>query len=311
MDRFLNKLERKFGKYAVPHLAAVMIGCYVVGYILELINPDVAAYMMLEPAEILRGQLWRLITWVLIPPGSLSIWTAIMLFFYLSIGTSLERVWGNFRYNVYIFSGMLITVIAAFITYFIFSGIYGVPVPVGRSISTYYICMSIFLAYAATFPDAQVLLYFVIPIRVKWLGILYGAFLVYDCIGYLRAVAGGNLYALVYIIMLAASLLNFVIFFFTMRKSGRVRLTRAQKEMRRQFRQAAQAAAARQEAKTMGPGNDARHRCEICGRTELTNPELDFRYCTKCHGDHEYCSDHLFTHMHIQPPQGTAENSRQ
>ena len=96
--KLLNKMERRFGRYAIRNLSTVVIATYVIGYLIMFISPDSLNYLALSPYMIFRhGQVWRLITWVLIPPGSLSIWTAIMLFFYLSIGTSLERVWGNFR----------------------------------------------------------------------------------------------------------------------------------------------------------------------------------------------------------------------
>jgi|LAHS01.1.fsa_nt_gb hypothetical protein len=321
MNNWLSKMERKFGGRAVPHLSAVIIGCYVVGYILQFINADAAAYMTLEPAYILQGQVWRILTWIIIPPSALNLFTIIMLFFYFSIGTSLERAWGNFRYNVYIFGGFLITIAAAFICYFIFSAIYGGAVifssGTASPFSTYYICMSIFLAFAATFPEAQVYLYFVIPIKVKWLGVLYAAFLVYDMVGYFRSIASGMIGGWVYVIALVASLLNFVIFFLSTRDFRRMSPSeiRRRREFKKKMQQsqayrkpsqgmpgagtAAGSASAGQSAQGRTAGI-ARHRCEVCGRTEITNPELEFRYCSKCSGQHEYCQDHLFTHQHVK-----------
>ncbi|MBR3231087.1 MAG: hypothetical protein IKF75_00250, partial [Lachnospiraceae bacterium] len=181
MNRLLRKLEQKYGKWAIPNLTTVMIVCYVIGYVLLTVNAGIISYMTLEPGLILRGQVWRLITWIVIPPsggtfaGFGSLFIVIMLFFYYSIGRSLERAWGMFRYNVYILGGMLVTVIAAFICYFVFSAIYGGSVSVGMYFSTYYVTTSMFLAFAATFPDAVVLLMFIIPVKVKYLGILYFA----------------------------------------------------------------------------------------------------------------------------------------
>ena len=308
MQSLMDRLEKKFGRYAIPNLTRLLILCYVIGYLLQMIRSDIAAYMMLEPGLILKGQVWRIVTWIVIPPANLSgsflsmFFLVIMLFFYLSIGRSLELAWGNFRYNVYIFGGMLITVIAAFACNFIFSAVLGKAVSVGPFFSTYYIMMSIFLAFAATFPDAQVLLYFVIPVKVKWLGILYAAFLLYDCVGYFRLIASGNIYYLIPVIAVLASLLNFIIFFFTMRK--RVRLTPQQKARQREYRMAMEEQkrkfaenAQRANARASKP---ARHRCEVCGRTELDDPSLEFRFCTKCDGNHEYCMEHLYTHEHIR-----------
>ena len=307
MNQFLDNLERKLKGRAVPHLTAVMIGCFVLGYIMQMISPNAAAYMSLNIYEVLHGQVWRIITWVIIPPDSINLFTIIMLFFYLSIGTSLERTWGDARYNIYIFGGMLISIAAAFITYFAFSAAYPsvvVGAAIGAFFSTYNICMSILLAYAATFPDATVLLMFVIPLKMKYLGLVYAAFILYDCVQYIRAASGGNALYWIYVIAIAAAMLNFVIFFFHMR--SRIHLTPEQKRRQKEFRRSVEEARSpfARQAKS-GPKiiemPGVRHRCEICGRTEVSDPGLEFRYCSKCAGDHEYCMDHLYTHTHITP----------
>ena len=330
-------MERKFGKWAIPNLTLVLIGCYVIGYVLQMINPDAAAYMQLEPGYILRGQVWRIITWIVIPPYTMStrgfgiFFTFIMLFFYFSIGNTLERTWGTFRYNVYIFGGMLFTLIAAFLSYFLFSAIAGGPVMVGSFFTTYYVVMSMFLAFAATFPDAQVYLYFIIPIKVKWLGVLYFALMVYECGQYFRLVLQGNVYYWVPIIAFIASMMNFFIFFFSTRdfshyspqnrkrrrdfdrqmNAGRKQFSDNVHRVRNENRNADQSGGRNTGAAPNGqsagggifnakPGMNApRHRCEICGRTELDDPDLEFRFCTKCQGNHEYCMEHLFTHIHV------------
>lgn len=308
MNHFLENLERKLRGRAVPHLTAVMIGCFVLGYIMQAISPNAAQYMSLNIHEVLHGQLWRIVTWVIIPPDSIDFFTIIMLFFYLSIGSSLERTWGDPRYNIYIFGGMLISIAAAFITYFAFSAFYPrviVGAAIGSFFSTYNICMSILLAYAATFPNATVLLMFVIPLKMKYLGLVYAAFILYDCIQYIRAaVSSGNALYWIYVIAIAAAMLNFVLFFFSMRT--RLRLTPEQKRRQREFRRSVEnAGKAVSPARSQKSGAKiiempgARHRCEICGRTELSDPQLEFRYCSKCAGDHEYCMDHLYTHTHI------------
>lgn len=166
--RPMSRFEKKFGKYAIPNLSTVLIACYAVGYIIQLINGNFLYYLTLNPYEILHGQVWRLVSWVLVPPSMGNIFTTlIMLYFYWSIGTTLERTWGTYRYNVYIFSGMLFTVLGSFIAmgaaYLFYGEAWGLS-SLGKLIfqagsvyfSTYYINMSIFLAFAATFPDVQV-----------------------------------------------------------------------------------------------------------------------------------------------------------
>ena len=292
----MNKFERKFGKYAIGNLSLKLIICYAFGYVCCLIPAlsGILEFLSLDPYKICHGQVWRLFTWVLIPPStSPSILIIITLFFYYSIGHSLESVWGDFRYNVYVFSGMLFTILGEFGIYgylMLFSGYNAAEVEYICSIlsmeyvSTYYVCMSIFLAFAATFPDVQVLLFFIIPIKIKWLGILDAITL-----GYL--VITGNWFMKVIVI---ASLLNFIIFFFAYRNmrcgspKARAKAAKRRREFQDEVRQ------------SIRPKGISKHKCAICGRTEETNPELEFRFCSKCQGNYEYCNEHLFTHKHIE-----------
>ncbi len=288
----MSKFEKKFGKYAIQNLSLVLIVCYIVGYVLQIINPNVLSYFSLNPYMILRGQIWRLFTWVIIPPGSFDMFTIIMLFFYYSIGTTLERTWGTYRYNVYLFSGMLFTIIGSFVCmgycYFIVGEMDAVTAQylfeVGSSFfSTYYINMSIFLAFAATFPQAQVLLMFIIPVKMKWMGILYGIMLVFEFLSvpYGFPISSFTRFSIVF------SLLNFVVFYFTSR--GRIHMSPKQMKRRAQFHSEVK----RNQAIT-------RHKCAICGQTEEDNPDLQFRFCSKCNGNYEYCQEHLFTHEHVK-----------
>ncbi len=317
MNKFVLKLERKFGRFAIPHLTFFMIGFYVIGYILQAINEDAAGFMALNPAMILKGQIWRIFTWIVIPPRALEgnflslFFVVIMLFFYLSIGSNLERAWGAFRYNLYIFGGMLVTLIAAFIMYFVLAARIGagseaiVGGYIGVFTTTYYILMSIFLGFAATFPDAQVFLYFVIPIRVKWLGIVYFALMAYDVIGNLRLAFAGGVLSPIYwipVIVMVASLLNFFISYFSTRGNiiNRMQNAKRRREYEHSVEEGRKIFSANVDRTRGESGPVARHRCEICGRTELTDPDLEFRFCSKCGGSHEYCMEHLFTHQHVE-----------
>ena len=176
---WLDKLERKFGRYAIPNLTVYLLAGYVIGFAVYYLAPNLLRYLTLEPYYILHGQIWRIISWVLIPPtGSLfSLFFLVLL--YYSLGTALERTWGTFRYNVYIFSGIFFTVIAVFILYGVFYLIYGVALPMSSIglISTNYITMSIFLAFASIYPDMEVMLYFILPIKMKWMALVNGTVL--------------------------------------------------------------------------------------------------------------------------------------
>lgn len=281
----MSKFEKRFGKYAISNLSLILILCYVVGYVIELVNADFLMYLTLNPYAILHGQIWRIFTWIIIPPSSLDPFTIIMLLFYYNIGTSLERTWGTYRYNVYLLSGMLFTVLGSFVWLVIqyFTGgptmnLSYISTIASLYFSTYYINMSIFLAFAATFPEVQVLLMFIIPVKVKWMGILYGLVLVYDFL-----FAG----SLVTRIAIASSLLSFVIFFFTSR--SHIHMSPKQMKRRAEFRQDI-----RRNSKV------TKHKCAICGQTEDDDPALEFRFCSKCNGNYEYCQQHLFTHTHVQ-----------
>lgn len=286
----MSKWEKKFGKYAISNLTLILIMCYVAGYILTWLAPNIMAYLTLDAYAILHGQIWRLVTWLIAPPSSFDIFTIIMLFFYWSLGTQLERVWGVWRYNVYIFTGILLTVVGSFVTmgiyYLILPGIDPLSTAVlfrwgAQYYSTYYVNMSIFLAYAFTFPENQVLLMFVIPVKVKWLGIIYGAMLVIDMISAISM----NLWFVVAAI--GASLLNFLIFF--LRTRNHMHLNPKQIKRRAEFRQDI-----RRNPRV------TKHKCAVCGQTDQDDPDLEFRFCSKCNGNYEYCQNHLFTHVHVK-----------
>lgn len=277
MKNLLDKMERRFRRYAIRNLTMYLLAGYAIGYLLSFTMPQLLTYFTLEPALILKGQVWRLLSWVIIPPNDNIIFVIFMMLLYYSLGNTLESYWGTFRYNVYIFSGILFTVIGAFIVNGLIGGITGF----GSLYSTYYINMSIFLACASIMPDYQLLLYGIIPVKMKWLAILDVVLLAVD------AVQGG----LIIRIVIIASLLNFIIFFFCNRNlrghspKQAVRRKKFQKQISRPQNQYA---------------GGAKHRCAVCGRTELDDPTLEFRYCSKCNGNYEYCQDHLFTHEHVK-----------
>ena len=281
---WIDKLEHKFGRRGIPNLTMYMVICYVLGYLLNALNPSLLSMLSLEPAMILRGQIWRLVTWVIYPPqnGNFLFFVIAIFFFYYPIGNSLERTWGTFRYNLYIFSGLFFVVVGAFLTYFLTGRVY----LVGSVFTTYYVSTSVFLAYAACYPDMQLLLWFVIPIKMKWMGWLYGIMILYDIVSYVR------MGAWVMTVPIIASFLNFILFFFS--GINLHRYNPKEVKRRREFKKAM--AGSRVNPDT---GSAAKHKCAICGRTELDDPNLEFRFCSKCNGNYEYCQDHLFTHEHV------------
>ena len=279
---WLDKLERKLGRFAIPNLTVYLLAGYVIGFAVVLLMPELLGWLTLEPALIVRGQVWRVISWVLIPPTTQPISLLFLVLLYYSLGTVLERTWGTFRYNVYIFSGLFFTVLAVFIFYAVYYFGFGMEISLSSVglISTNYITMSIFLAFAAIYPEMEVYLYFILPIKMKWMALVYAAMALYYFVsrGAVTRVAIG------------ASLLNFVIFFLSTRNLKRY--SPKERARKARFRQ--------QSAPHMQYSNGAKHRCAVCGRTELDDPCLEFRFCSKCNGNYEYCQDHLFTHEHVK-----------
>ena len=290
--KLLNKLERKFGRSAIRNISLILILCYAAGYLFQIMNPNIILLLYLNPYLILRGQVWRLFTWILIPPESFSFFTLLMLYFYYSLGTNLERTWGTFRYNLYLLSGMLFTALGSFLLFgYICLAAGEVPAELSLKgmdgmlagymyfggFSTYYINMSIFLAYAMTFPNMQVLLFFFVPIKVKVLGIIYALMLVFS---FFTSGVGAQF-------VIGASLLNTLMFFLMTRNYRRVdpREIHRRRTYQRQVKM---------------PRGVTKHKCAICGRTELDGEDLEFRFCSKCNGNYEYCKEHLFTHQHVQ-----------
>ena len=275
MLSWFDKMEKKVGRYAISNLTLYLLIAYGIGYMTRFLMPELLQWLTLEPGLILKGQIWRIVSWIFVAPAEKPIYFLLMVWLYYSLGTTLERTWGTFRYNVYIFSGILFTVIGAFALYFIAgTGMIGY----GGLFSTYYINMSIFLAFAVSYPDMELLLYFIIPIKMKWMAIVYAVFILYDFIA-------GNFISRVTI---AASLLNFVVFFLSTKKGYSPKQQMRKKKYQKQSRP------------HMTYSNGARHRCAVCGRTELDDPNLEFRFCSKCNGNYEYCQDHLFTHEHVK-----------
>ncbi|WP_026490811.1 MULTISPECIES: membrane protein [unclassified Butyrivibrio] len=292
----MSNFERKFGKYAIKNLTIVLIICYIVGYILMFAPSGygILEYMTLNPYAILHGQVWRLVTWVIVPPNYSNLFfVLVMLYFYYSIGTTMEKVWGEYRYNVYIFTGLLLMIAASFLYFayvMIFRGgstassqvLYDFMQDASLTFNTSLINMSILLAFAATFPDNMVLFMFIIPLKMKWLGIAYGCLLAFQAVQAIIYKQFDEFFAI------AASFLTFATFWFS---GGKLMHLRPKEVKRRNdFKRSVK----------ITPPGITRHKCAVCGRSENDDPTLEFRFCSKCNGNYEYCQEHLFTHTHVK-----------
>lgn len=259
---WINKLERKFGKFAIRDLIKYIVGLNAIVFVLVYVTRsyEIMHLLALNPSRVLQGEVWRLITYIAIPPDTSPLFIIFALYFAYMIGTALEQEWGSFRFNLYYLIGMLGTTIAAFIT--------------GGSVSGVYLNLSLFLAFARIYPDYEILIFFIVPVKVKFM-----AWLQLFIIGYtvLTQPIPQKLAALV-------SLLNYFIFFGkdSIRRS---KLTRQTYYNRKRFQ-------------SKMPTKTYIHKCTTCGITEKEDPDMEFRYCSKCEGDYEYCMDHLRNHEH-------------
>lgn len=258
--RFIDKLERRFGVFAVTNLTLyLVIGQAALYVFLQVGDYSLMKYVSLIPALVMRGEVWRLFTFVFEPPASSPIFIFFALYFFYIMGSALELYWGSFKYNLFLFIGWAATVGASFLT------------PLGPA-SVTFIGGSVFLAFAAMNPNFQVLLFFFLPVKIKWLAWLTWA-------GYLWAAVSGSWSTR---FMILASLLNYLLFFrhdiIDRFRTGQRALSRATRSV---------------EAKA-----ESRHECVVCGATELSAPDKEFRYCAQCEPVSCYCLEHLAGHAH-------------
>lgn len=154
---WLDRLERRYRRFAIPNLLnIVLIGQIVAWVIIMFVNYNLIEALMLTRSGLFHGQIWRLVSFVFMPSlNTRPFWFLLELYFYWWVGNSLTRAWGDFRFTVYWLAGMLGAILSCLITGF------------GGSSGLF---LSLFFAYAWMWPNQQVLLFFIIPVKVKWLG---------------------------------------------------------------------------------------------------------------------------------------------
>jgi len=286
--KWFYKLEYKYGRYAIRNLMRYILVLYAAGIVLNIIDPSLyTTYLALDPWMIIeKFQIWRIFTFLMCAPDRSNLLLALFaLYVYYSLGAHVERAWGSFRFNVFMFFGILYTIIGAFVVYALVK--FDIMDPLtyinNRSevilVGTSYLNFSLFMAFAFTFPRAQMLFMFLIPIPAQVLGWIEAGI-------YLVMFINGTIATRV---MIAASVLNVLLFFLVTR--GSPMISAGQMKRRMEFKRNVR----------IRPSNGPRHRCAICGKTERDDATLEFRYCSKCAGEFEYCLEHLYTHKHVTP----------
>lgn len=222
-----------------------------------------------------KGQIWRLVTFVLVPQQS-GLFFLIALYFYYFIGRTLERQWGAGKFTIYYLCGMLFNILYGTLMW----------LALGKdiSITATYINLSMFFAFATLFPDTMILLFFIIPVKIKWLAYFDAVLFLFAMI---TTTFPANLLPLV-------AILNYLMFcgawIFDLLRPSRVQ----QKKTTINFKQAAKKYNREQAKKPYT------RKCEVCGRTDTDFPNLEFRFCSKCGGYHCFCIDHINSHVHFK-----------
>ncbi len=305
MGKLRNRFERfcfKHRNWGVPNLMLyICIGSAIV-YLFSMFsgNSLLYDYLCFDMNLILQGQIWRLFSYVLTMENGNVVFTLLLLVCYYSLGRAMENVWGTFRFNLFYLSGVLLMDAYALIVGAILPG--WRPF-VSATVDVYYLNMSLFLGYATLYPDSQFLLFFIIPVRA-WifalvdLGLTFFAVISMSVPVFLFPM---NLFPLValanYFLFFGKDVLNIIPM--SWRANAR-RLFQKKPKKAKQGKTIPFPSAGSYEANTATVKGPYTHRCTVCGRTDTSNPELEFRYCSKCNGYFCYCEEHIGNHTHVQ-----------
>lgn len=262
----MRKINDFRDKYTVHNLMQIITVVNVLVFIIaNFVDGSIYSTLALIPYKVLQGEVWRLITFIFVTPTSL-VFAIFAFYFYYVAGVELEREWGSFKFNIYYLIGMIAVIIVSFLTDTVATGVY--------------LNLSLFLAYAKLYPDTQIMLYFIIPIKMKYLAYFNWFLILVNFIKYLiRGDIGSALVTIVPVV-------NYLIFHLKinyreakMRRNSVIRMKDYKRKME-------------------SVKKDYRHKCEVCGITDVEDPNMEFRYCSKCTGKKCYCEKHIRNHEH-------------
>ena len=287
VDRFCYRHPR----FGIPNLMLYIVVANAIIWVFSLMDTTglLLQWLCFSPYHILRGQVWRLVSFALLPHTSG--WLALIAFyFYYFIGSTIERQWGSGKFTVYVIGGVILTVVYGFLLYFVLGA--GredaermlLSYTIGSGVSAYYIYLSMFFTFATLWPDLQVLLFFIIPIKMKWLALLSAALFLYDVF---------RIQPAAFKFLPVVAVLNYLLFcgdrLFDFLRPSRTRQRKKTVDFQREVRRM-------RYAREHQPYT---RRCEVCARTDVSDPELEFRYCSRCAGYHCFCIDHINNHRHF------------
>ncbi len=264
----ISTLEKRFGGWAIPNLTIYLMAIQAIGVVLLLTGYSEVQDLILNGIWVRAGDWTRLLSFMMIPRTLSPFWLFFSFYVFYLVGTSLEREWGAFRYNLYILLGYLFTISVAFIA------------PTAFVFNTYFLG-GVFLAFATLFPNVEFRIFFILPVKVKWLGWLTAGYYI------LTLLLPENIAKQVGIatdlgsrLCVVAAFANYLVFF------GKNFLANLKAGQRRKTFQAERAVAAEQPM----------HVCAECGVSDKSHAALDFRYCSTC--GKCFCEEHIGNHGH-------------
>ncbi|NCB74618.1 MAG: hypothetical protein EOM51_07740 [Clostridia bacterium] len=282
----MKSIMRRIDRYCALHpsfgiknlILYIIIGNAVVWLFGMMDTTNTLRSLLMFSAEAIftQGQVWRLLTFILVPSGGSGLLFFITLYFYYFIGSTLEQYWGKGKFTIYYLCGMLFNILFGIVAWLL-SG-------KDVTVTTLYINLSMFFAFATLFPETRVLLFFIIPVKIKWLAYFDAALFLYAVI---TTSFPANLLPIV-------AILNYLLFcggwLFDFIRPARFE----QKKKTIDFKKAAKKYNQEQAKKPYT------RKCEVCGRTDVSDPNMEFRFCSKCGGYHCFCIDHINSHVHFK-----------
>lgn len=259
--KWIATIEKKFGHLAIKRLMYYIIISNAIVLFLFYLNPSIVSWLVLSPELVLKGDIWRLITFIAIPPTLNLFWGVFTLYFYYLIGTSLENEWGSVKFNLYYLTGMIATIIGAFIT--------------GGDSTAFYLNLSLFFAFARLYPDFEMLIFFILPVKIKYLAWFNWLYFGYTVL--FSPFINTKIAALI-------AIGNYFLFF------GRETIQSLKLKKQVHYN--------RKKFFDEIANTPPIHKCATCGITEKNDRRMDFSYCKECGDDFEYCAKHINDHQH-------------
>jgi hypothetical protein len=255
----LDRLEKLIRPVAIQNITLYLIFGQIFAFGASFVGQISLGPIMLLPVLVLKGEIWRLVTFLFVPPNAHPALIAFAWYIFYLMGDVLERFWGTARYNLFLLIGWGATILVAFVTPY-------------SLVTNAFLAGSVFLAFAWLNPNFELALFFILPIKVKWLALV-------AWLGYGYSLVVGPMAVRLSVV---AVVLNFLLFFgrdiiLLLKSRNRSRTAHVERERL---------------------ASEPRHNCLICGKTDQTHPMEDFRYCSKCAGAACYCQDHIRSHQH-------------